>query len=30
MLSEAQFPFLQQEREAVEAYDLTHGSMSKG
>ncbi|PRW33028.1 hypothetical protein C2E21_8036 [Chlorella sorokiniana] len=30
LLSEAQFPFLQQEREAVEAYDLTHGSMSRG
>ena len=30
MLSEAPFPFLQQEREAVEAYDLTHGSMSRG
>ncbi len=30
LLSEAPFPFLQQEREAVEAYDLTHGSMSRG
>lgn len=30
MASEAPFPFLQQEQEAVESYDFMHGSMSRG